>query len=394
MAIMSSRDRLLKAMRNSVPDRVPVTPDISNYIPCKHTGLAFWDIYFLKKYPLWRAYIEAANYYKIDPWVASCCEIPLQQENSNVDVRTEFAKDKNDNFMVQKITYRTPDGDLEEENICYRFEPPTHLSRMIKDLNSDWRRYKWLLTPPTGVDLSLINEIRKECEYHEIAFGLYIEYPGFQAWEGLVQGSIEQLTYVYMDNPAILDEWFEIQLEGGTVAMELYLSTRPDYVLFGGSGTLTLASPQLVMRYAIPAIKRWSQMARKARVASMLHSCGKSKLLVDMLVEHTMVDCVNPLEGPPMGDIDLAELKLIHGRQIALMGNLHTTDIMLKGTSRQVYEASVQAISEAGDRGGFILSTGDQCGLYTPEKNILAMVRAAEEYGYYDTDTGTLHDLA
>ena len=54
----------------------------------------------------------------------------------------------------------------------------------------------------------------------------------------------------------------------------------------------------------------------------------------------------------------------------------------------------MQAISEAGDRGGFILSTGDQCGLYTPEKNILAMVRAAEEYGYYDTDTGTLHDLA
>ena len=390
MSCMSSRERLLTAMRNRVPDRVPVTPDISNYIPCKRTGLAFWDIYFREEIPLWRAYIEAADYYEIDTWVASCCRIPVAKENSNVDIRTELTEDKGGQFMVQKITCRTPDGDLQEENICFRFEPPTHLTRMIKDLSSDWRRYKWLLTPPTDIDLSLINEIRRECENREIAFGLFIEYPGFHAWEGLVQGSIEQLTYAYMDNPAILDEWFELQLEAGTVVMELYLSTHPDYVLFGGSGTLTLASPQLVMRYTIPAIKRWSRMARDAGVASMLHSCGRSKALVDMLVEHTTVDCVNPLEIPPMGDVDLAELKRIHGRQIALMGNLHTTDLMLNGTPRQVYEASVRALREAGDHGGYILSTGDQCGLNTPEKNILAMVRATEEHGQYCVDTGKL----
>lgn len=35
-----------------IPDRVPCTPDISNYIPCKRTGLPFWEIYFEDHVPL------------------------------------------------------------------------------------------------------------------------------------------------------------------------------------------------------------------------------------------------------------------------------------------------------------------------------------------------------
>lgn len=390
---MNSRERFLAAMRGRIPDRVPVTPDISNYIPCQRTGLPFWDIYFREEVPLWKAYLRAADYYGIDSWIASCSPVPLVEENRNVEVRSELIEDGGGEFMVKKTIYRTPDGVLEEESICFRFEPPTHKTRLIKDLGAEWRRYRWLLAPPSGIDLRLLEAIRRECHSRDQAFGLFIGYPGFQSWEGLVRGGIEQLSYVYADNPAILDEWHELELAAGTVAMELYLATRPDYVLFGGSGTLTLASPQLAMRYAIPAIKRWSQMAREAGVASMLHSCGKSRVLADMLVEHTEVDCLNPLEVPPMGDVDLAELKRVAGHRIALMGNLHTTELMLRGTPEQVYAASVRAIREAGGQGGYILSTGDQCGPNTPEDNIFAMVRAAEEHGRYDLQTGELISL-
>lgn len=49
-----------------MPDRVPVTPDMSNYIPCKRTGLAFWEIYFENKIPLWQAYLDATDYFGIE----------------------------------------------------------------------------------------------------------------------------------------------------------------------------------------------------------------------------------------------------------------------------------------------------------------------------------------
>ncbi len=84
-----------------------------------------------------------------------------------------------------------------------------------------------------------------------------------------------------------------------------------------------------------------------------------------------------------MGDCDLAELKRTFGHRLAFMGNLHTTDVMLRGSPETVREASRLAIEAAGKGGGFILSTGDQCGRDTPDANIRAMIEAAERYGKY-----------
>jgi len=84
-----------------------------------------------------------------------------------------------------------------------------------------------------------------------------------------------------------------------------------------------------------------------------------------------------------MGDCNLAQIKREFGGRIGLMGNLHTTEVMLKGTPETVAEASRRAIDDAGEGGGFILSTGDQCGRDTPDGNLRAMIEAARTYGRY-----------
>ena len=183
-------------------------------------------------------------------------------------------------------------------------------------------------------------------------------------------------------------EWLAKDLEGGTRLMELILEDhRVDYILFGGSGTITLASPALARKYAIPVLKKWSRMAKEAGIATMLHSCGKNRVLADMLASDTDVDMLNPLEPPPMGDIDLAEVKRVHGQRLAFMGNLHTTDVMLNGSVRDVKRESLKAILAAGQGGGFILSTGDPCGRETPDANVCALVETAREFGMYPLDT-------
>ena len=85
-----------------------------------------------------------------------------------------------------------------------------------------------------------------------------------------------------------------------------------------------------------------------------------------------------------MGDCNLAELKRSFGKKISLMGNLHTTDVMLKGTPADVERAARKAIDDAAADGGFILSTGDQCGRDTPDANIFKLVEVAQTYGRYD----------
>jgi uroporphyrinogen decarboxylase len=65
------------------------------------------------------------------------------------------------------------------------------------------------------------------------------------------------------------------------------------------------------------------------------------------------------------------------------MGNLHTTDVMLKGSPQTVMDAAKQAIDDAAAGGGFILSTGDQCGRDTPDENLMALIDTARTYGKY-----------
>ncbi|TFH05729.1 MAG: hypothetical protein E4H09_01525, partial [Spirochaetales bacterium] len=255
---MTSRERFLSAMQNHVPDRVPVTPDISNYIPAGRTGLPFWEVYFTPNHPLWQAYIEAATHFRLDMWVGSCMHVPAHYDIP-VTSTTEIVDFPGRDAKLRRTTWTTPDGELTQEDICFRHEPPTHISRAIKNLEQEWGKYRWLLGEPTELDMETIGSIRARTESLNQAFGLGVSYPGFQSWEGAVEGSIQTLTYTEADHPEILEEWHELSLARGTRLVELFLRTKPDYLGLGGSGTLTLASPELARKYALPAIRLWSR---------------------------------------------------------------------------------------------------------------------------------------
>lgn len=388
---MTPKERFLTAMRaGGVPDRVPVTPDISNYIPCKRTGRPFWEIYFKQEIPLWKAYLSAADYFGIEAWMASCTFIPLLFNQSRVERKVELVFDKDRDAMIQKTLLRTPAGDLTQQSLCFRGDPPSPIEKPIKNLVTDFPKFRWLLQEPAGLDRPVVEQMRAACVKRQQAFGLCLGYPGFQGWMGAVEGGVEPLSYAECDTPEILQEWCELDLAYGTKVMELLIAVKPDYLLFGGSGTITLASPDLVRKYAIPALKKWSAMATKAGIPTMLHSCGKSRALVDLLCDETDVNCINPLEIAPMGDVDLAEVKRARGQRISLMGNLHTTSVMLRGTPVAVRAAAIHALRDAGEGGGFILSTGDQCGPGTPDDNLFALVETAQTHGIYDRQTGRL----
>ncbi|MGI6496209.1 MAG: uroporphyrinogen decarboxylase family protein [Kiritimatiellia bacterium] len=390
---MNSKERFLAALRaNGVPDRVPCAPDFSNYIPCKLAGLPFWDIYFFGAMPLWRAYLDAVDRFGTEAWIASAAGVPLLFPEDGPEVVRKVAYDKLRDAMVESGRIRTREGDLTYRNVCFRADPPSPVEKPMKDLAADWPKFRATLRPPVGIDLARVEEMRAACEERGQAFGMTLGYPGFHMWMCHVQGGVEPLVYAEHDHPEILGEWFERDLEIGTESVALALSAKPDYLLLGGSGTLTLASPALARKYALPALKKWSAMARAAGVPTMLHSCGRERALVDMLCDETSVDCVNPLEIAPMGDVDLAEVKRARGRQISLMGNLHTTDVMLRGTPDVVRKAARDAIRAAAPGGGFILSTGDQCARDTPEENLFALVEAATAYGRYDADGSLAED--
>lgn len=127
-----------------------------------------------------------------------------------------------------------------------------------------------------------------------------------------------------------MEEWAALMDRDYVRMAEMMLDQKPDVLLLGGSGTLTLATPALVRKYALPTIKTITRMCKEAGIPSMLHSCGRSMAFLEMLYNETDLDCINPLEEPPMGDVDLAEVKRLYGDKLCLMGNLNTTNVLIE----------------------------------------------------------------
>ena len=376
---LSSRERLMIAIAGDQADRVPVIPDFSNMIPAKMTGKPFWEIYMNNNPSLYRAYCRAAKYYGIDGWYQAYDAISFKQKNYPPLSRT--VTNRTSERITERHNYLTPLGDLWEELTYPIADPPTKTVKMVKNIEEDFGKIRYFYGDIESYDASLVPEYRSLCGEDGV-FTLTVGYPGMQMWVDFFEGNLEAAIYAYYDHPEIFEEWAELSQKNAMQRAEIYLSFKPDVLLLGGSGTITLASPELARKFALPTIKKVCQMAKEAGVLTMLHSCGKSMAFLEMLCE-TELNCINPLEEPPMGDVNLAEVKQRYGRKMSLMGNLQTTSVMLKGSVTDVERAAKKAIDDAGKDGGFLLSTGDQCGRDTPEENIFRLVETAKTYGRY-----------
>lgn len=374
---MTSRERMVTAFRNRQPDMVPVSPDMSNMIPARLTGKPFWDIYLFGDPPLEEAYIEAVKYFGFDGWSDKGC-LAIDGEVTREDrivARTE------ERIVVERI-HHTPAGDLEETIAFPRADPPTKLRKMIKDLPRDLPKLAYLYPAEFVADdhplrrhMSAMGELG--------AVGGAVGLPGMQTFCELFEGGLAAATYAYFDYPAEFAALVRMFHDHAVAYAKVLLAARPDFLLLGASGLLTLQSPELVRELSLPTIRVLTRMAKEAGIPSHLHACGKESWLVELCATETDLDSIEPLEEPPMGDCDLAEIKRRWGHRLALKGNLHTTRIMLHGTPDEVAEAAKRAMDAAAAGGGFVLSTGDQCGRDTPDANIFRLVEVARSYGRY-----------
>ncbi len=369
---MTSRERMLVAMRNKQPDMVPVAPDISNMIPARLTGKPFWDIYLYDNPPLWKAYIDAVRYFGFDGW------LPLYQglgrgewldENVVIVERTE------ERLVTRRFEVHNGRKEWSDCVTVYPVgDPPTHLLAEKIGLQAPPHTYEPIEGAAHPFNPEEVLPLAKQQMKDDGVVGLSIGIP--------MLGSVEAV-YSYYDDP---ESWhrkareYEEKLADETKRI---CELNPDFILTGGSGTLVFQTVDIFRELGLPSLKIITSVAREMGVPTQVHSCGPERALVEICANETDLDSINPLEPPPMGDCDLAELKRKFGKKISLMGNLHTTEVMLHGTPESVAAASKWCIDAAAEGGGFILSTGDQCGRDTPEENILAMIETARTHGRY-----------
>lgn len=376
---MTSRERMLTAMRGGTPDRVPASPDINWMIPARLMGGPFWDVYFHGKPPIWKAYNDAVRHFGIDGFshhgVYEMPPLPGAEYSQRIVKQDE-------DILITEDTLRCPAGTLTQETTYMRRECPSPTRKWITDFSAQYDCLPYLMFGDvTRITFDKYRLIREDMGESGVV-GMCMLLPTLLTqW----REPVESAFFDYFDHhdklAAFIGQWTDHLVSIAQAIIDQ--DVRPDFVFFPNSGTITMQSVDICREFTLPALKKLTAMFRKAGILTSLHSCGKESELVEMAANDTDLDCIDPLEIAPMGDCDLRELKQRFGRRLALKGNLHTTEVMLRGTPEQVAAAARQCLADAKEGGGFILATGDQCGRDTPEENIRMLVEVCERFGKY-----------
>jgi uroporphyrinogen decarboxylase len=378
---------MLAAFALAEADHVPVAPDISVMVPVRLAGRPF-DEMFLdgKRHNGWtsasvaQAYADAVKYYGMDGWYiyGSLAEIAPPDRPRWRDVYRRCAE----GGQLKESVADTPYGPLTQKMRYYPDEPPWETEKPIKDVKRDWPRLRALM----GEDRAW----RWECKFadrdrigelgvYSVAIGIPQDWWFFQR-----NGGYNTMFFDFTDEPDVMQEVMEFYTAYALARLKAALAARPDEIMLGGSASsLSASSVRNFRKYDLPFIQQAAALCKEAGVYSHLHICGKSAKLVPIIAEETDVDVMEPLEEPPGGDVDLAEIKRRYGHRLCLKGNINTFGFMLNATPAQVEEKAKRLIDDCAPGGGFVLSTGDQCGRDTPDVNLFKLVEVAKTYGRY-----------
>lgn len=169
--------------------------------------------------------------------------------------------------------------------------------------------------------------------------------------------------------------------------LEIYLDTAGPYLdileLPGDdyAARHPLISPQMFDQFFAPRWRRLIDLVRQAapHCKVLFHSDGRMEPLLGRLID-LGVDILHPLE--PMPGVDMAQIKGDYGDRLCFWGAIDIKRA-LQGDVARVEAEVRERIGALGPGGGYVLAPSNHLQPDVPAENVVALFRAAHEYGTY-----------
>ena len=129
-------------------------------------------------------------------------------------------------------------------------------------------------------------------------------------------------------------------------------------------------------KYAMPCAKKFIGEAKKLGIKSHYFPTGKTPYVIE---------CVNELKPDALhleefSGLDIGEIRRRLDKNIVLYGNLHATEVLLKGPASVIEDEVKRQIDKCLPQGPFIMSLGSEVPSKTPCEFVDAMIHAAHSY--------------
>ena len=144
-----------------------------------------------------------------------------------------------------------------------------------------------------------------------------------------------------------------------------------------------MISPRMYRRMLKPLhAEMIALIKQKTKAKVFFHTDGDVFNLIEDFIE-IGVDVLNPIQTSAGKMSNLEELKKQYNKRIVFCGAMDTQKILPHGTTEEVKQEVRRVINILGQDGGYMLATVHTVMNEVPPENVLAMVDAVEEYGYY-----------
>ena len=124
---------------------------------------------------------------------------------------------------------------------------------------------------------------------------------------------------------------------------------------------------------------------KKAGGIPRIHSHGKIKKVIDQFAM-TEADCLDPVEPPPDGDIELSEVKRLYGEKFCIFGNMELKELEQSNEDRIELLVRESMNAAKGNTGFVLMPTSAPINVplsQNAERNYIKMIECALEYGRY-----------
>ena len=136
-----------------------------------------------------------------------------------------------------------------------------------------------------------------------------------------------------------------------------------------------MISPQSFEDLLIPYYRR---IAKKIDIPWIFHSDGNIQKAVDMLID-VGVSGIHPVED---GAMDIRSTKTAYDKKLCILGNVNM-DLLGAGTPEEVEKVVHGLIRDVAPGGGYIITSGNSLADYLKPECVMAISSTIEKYGQY-----------
>lgn len=338
---MTSKERLLGAIRGQEIDRVPWAPFLAYY----------WD--FLDENTRNAGMTEYYQKMGADPLLRGT-SVLHRVHWDKCDIRNESGGSK------RRTVYETAVGTLTEE---YTYSSAANSWFLTGHPVQDENDFKTLMYLYENVRVEEnLDEFSRE--YKKLGRnGLILPAIGINsktAFQSLVEHwcGTQGVAYSVYDYPELLEDCLELMWEKDRKTVEIALQSPAEGFIFWEDSSTTNISPEFFRRYTVPQINEWGERLHRDGRLLVHHACGHLRDFMPLIAESS-IDALESISPPPTGNISAEEIRAALPERIALIGGIEPTFLLKSSREELLIQTEKLLQNMKGSR--YILANSDSC---------------------------------